>query len=115
MSAEQIAEAHRQDLAVQETYGVRFLTYRFDGLHGTGFCLVDAPDAETADRVHEEAHGGRADHVIPVDMAVVYAFLGRVSAPEAPGGAARPQEFDPGYHVHRHRGVDRDDRAARRH
>jgi class 3 adenylate cyclase len=98
MTAEDIAEAHRHDLAVQDRYGVRFLTYWFDGVHGKGFCLIDAPDAETADRVHAEAHGGRADHVIQVDMAAVYAFLGRIADPEAPGGgAARPQDFDSAY------------------
>jgi class 3 adenylate cyclase len=98
MSAEDIAEAHRHDLTAQDRYGVRFLTYWFDSVHGTGFCLIDAPDAETADRVHAEAHGGRADHVIQVDMAAVYAFLGRIADPEAPGGgAARPQDFDSAY------------------
>ena len=60
MSAADIAEAHLHDLAAQDKYGVRFLTYRFDGVHGTGFCLIDAPDAETANRVHVEAHGRRA-------------------------------------------------------
>jgi class 3 adenylate cyclase len=98
LTFENIAEAHQRDLAVQQKYNVRFLTYWFDSAHGRAFCLVDAPDAETANRVHEEAHGGRAGHVIQVDMAAVYAFLGRVSDPEAPGGgAARPRDFDSGY------------------
>jgi Protein of unknown function (DUF4242)/Adenylate and Guanylate cyclase catalytic domain len=98
MSAEDIAEAHRRDLAVQDAYGVRFLTYWFDSVHGTAFCLVEAPDAATADRVHEEAHGGRADHVIEVDKAAVYSFLGRVADPVAPdGGDPRPQDFDSAY------------------
>ena len=57
LTAADIAEAHRKDLEVQGQYGVRFLTYWFDESRGTGFCLIDAPDIETAMRVHDEAHG----------------------------------------------------------
>ena len=43
-------ELHRKDLEVQDHHGVRFLTYWFDEARGTAFCLIDAPDAETAYR-----------------------------------------------------------------
>jgi hypothetical protein len=33
---------------------------------GKIFCLVDAPDAETAARVHREAHGLVADEIYKV-------------------------------------------------
>jgi len=36
---------------------VKFLTYWYDAERRTTFCLVDAPDKETADKVHAEAHG----------------------------------------------------------
>jgi len=87
LTASDIAEAHRKDLEVQERYGVRFLTYWFDATRGNGFCLIDAPDIETAMRVHDEAHGDVAKHVIEVDLSAVEASLGRVSdpAPSAPG------------------------------
>jgi class 3 adenylate cyclase len=94
MTAEDIAEAHRADLATQGKFNVKFLTYWFDQGRGTGFCLIDAPDAETANRVHAEAHGGEAQHTIPVDMTSVYAFLGRVTDPSA---APKPKEFDSAY------------------
>ena len=81
LTAADIAEAHRKDLEVQERYGVRFLTYWFDEARGTGFCLIDAPDIETAMRVHDEAHGDVAKDVIEVDLSAVEAFLGRVSDP----------------------------------
>src|SRR5919106_1130217 len=81
LTAADIAEAHRQDLEVQERYGVRFLTYWFDEARGTGFCLIDAPDIRTAMKVHDEAHGDVAKHVIEVDLSAVEAFLGRVSDP----------------------------------
>ncbi len=82
-TAADIAEAHRKDLEVQGRYGVRFLTYWFDEAKGNGFCLIDAPDIETAMRVHDEAHGHVAKHVIEVDLSAVAAFLGRVSDPPA--------------------------------
>lgn len=84
LTAADIAEAHRKDLEAQDRYGVRFLTYWFDEARGNGFCLIDAPDIETAMRVHDEAHGDVAKDVIPVDLSAVEAFLGRVSDP-APG------------------------------
>src|SRR6187200_1598718 len=85
-TAADIAEAHRKDLEVQEAYGVRFLTYWFDESRGTGFCLIDAPDIQTAMRVHDEAHGDVATDVIEVDLSAVEAFLGRVSDPEPRDG-----------------------------
>jgi class 3 adenylate cyclase len=83
LTARDIAEAHRKDLEVQGRYGVRFLTYWFDDTRGTAFCLIDAPDIDTAMRVHDEAHGNVARDVIEVDISAVEAFLGRVSDPEA--------------------------------
>ncbi len=93
-TAADIAEAHRKDLEVQEAYGVRFLTYWFDEARGTGFCLIDAPDIQTAMRVHDEAHGHVAKDVIEVDLSAVEAFLGRVSDP-AQTAASSHLTFDP--------------------
>ncbi|WP_262296672.1 nickel-binding protein [Microvirga sesbaniae] len=93
LTAVDIAEAHRKDLDVQGRYGVRFLTYWFDETRGTAFCLIDAPDIETAARVHDEAHGNIARDVIEVDLSAVEAFLGRISDPQ-PAGASRA-EIDP--------------------
>ena len=73
---------------------MRFLTYWFDDTRGTAFCLVDAPDIETAMRVHDEAHGQVARDVIEVDLSAVEAFLGRVSDPE-PAGCCSHERVDP--------------------
>lgn len=86
MTAEAIAAAHRKDLEVQDKYGVKYMTYWFDQDRGTGFCLVDAPDAATAEQVHREAHGEIASEIIAVDLSAVEAFLGRISHPDASGG-----------------------------
>src|SRR5436190_1508878 len=76
-----IAEAHRRDLEIQDRYGVKFLTYWFDQDRGTTFCLIDAPNAESARQVHEAAHGAIAEDIIPVDLSAVEAFLGRIGDP----------------------------------
>jgi class 3 adenylate cyclase len=88
LSAADVAEAHRRDLEIQAQYGVRFLTYWFDEKRGTAFCLIDAPDMETAARVHHEAHGNIARNVIEVDLATIEAFLGRISDPRAQAAGA---------------------------
>ncbi len=89
LTAADVAEAHRKDLELQERYGVRFLTYWYDQARGTAFCLVNAPDIETAMRVHDEAHGDVAKDVIEVDLSAVEAFLGRVSDPVPTGPDAK--------------------------
>jgi class 3 adenylate cyclase len=82
-SATEVAEAHLKDLSIQDSYGVKFLTYWFDEERGTTFCLVDAPDKETAQRVHRDAHGHVAGEIIDVSLSAVEAFLGRISDPHA--------------------------------
>ena len=57
LTAAGVAEDHRKDLAVQHKHGVKYLRYWFDEGTGKVFCLVDAPDRETAAKVHAEAHG----------------------------------------------------------
>ena len=80
-SAEEVAKLHVKDLEIQDQYGVKFLTYWYDAERRTTFCLVDAPDRETADRVHAEAHGHVANEMISVELSAVEAFLGRILDP----------------------------------
>ncbi len=82
LTVEEVASAHRKDLDIQDQYGVNVMAYWFDSRRHTAFCLVDAPDAATADQVHREAHGNVANAIIPVDIEAVEAFLGRVSDPK---------------------------------
>lgn len=90
LTAADVAEVHLKDLELQGHYGVRFLTYWFDDTRGTAFCLIEAPDIQTAMRVHDEAHGNIARDVIEVDLSAVEAFLGRVSDPSGnPAASAK--------------------------
>jgi len=59
-------QAHAADLATQDQYGVKYKKYWVDEATGTIFCLVEAPDAEAAARVHKEAHGLVADEIFEV-------------------------------------------------
>ena len=76
-----IADAHEKDLIHQGKYGVKFLTYWFDEERSTAFCLVDAPDKESIQTAHNEAHGDIPHEIIEVDPGVVQAFLGRIDDP----------------------------------
>ena len=87
---EDVAEAHRRDVDIQDRHGVKYMAYWFDEQNGAAFCLVHAPDPETAERVHREAHGEIPNAIIPVDLAAVEAFLGRIGDPRAAPGAAAP-------------------------
>ena len=55
LTAEAVAGAHSKDLEVQTQYGVSYRRYWCDEGAGMVFCLVDAPDADVAARVHREA------------------------------------------------------------
>ncbi|EHS52996.1 adenylate/guanylate cyclase [Rhizobium sp. PDO1-076] len=94
-SAADVAEAHLKDLSIQDQYGVKFLTYWFDHRRGTTFCLIDAPDVETAQCVHREAHGFIAGEVVEVALSAVEAFLGRIQDPTA--AAATSSHMDAGH------------------
>lgn len=65
-TAKDVAGAHAADLKTQEQYGVKYLRYWVDEKEHKVFCLVEAPDAETAARVHKEAHGLLADRIYEV-------------------------------------------------
>jgi hypothetical protein len=57
VKAEDIVDVHAADVRVQGKYGVEYRHYWVDEEAGKVFCLVDAPDRETASQVHREAHG----------------------------------------------------------
>jgi class 3 adenylate cyclase len=95
-----IADAHQKDLALQDRYHVKFLTYWFDETRSTAFCLIEAPNRETIERAHNEAHGSVPNEVLEVDSAVVDAFLGRIKDPphvDASPGKAGEIPIDSGF------------------
>ena len=92
VSAADVAKAHAKDMEVQGKYGVHDHKYWVNEKEGKVFCLCHAPDAESADQVHKEAHGLRAGKIIKVEPDVAELFLGgsEINADGAvmlPGGA----------------------------
>jgi class 3 adenylate cyclase len=95
-----IADAHLKDLALQDKYHVKFLTYWFDEMRSTAFCLIEAPNREAIEHAHDEAHGSVPNEVLEVDSAVVDAFLGRIKDPprvDASPGKAGEIPIDSGF------------------
>ena len=68
VTAEAVKGAHEADLRVQGQYGVSYTHYWVDEEQGKVFCLVEAPDRETATRVHREAHGLEAHTLFEVEQ-----------------------------------------------
>jgi hypothetical protein len=66
VSAGDVAKAHQADLETQSQYGVEYRRYWVDEKAGRVFCLVEAPDADAANRVHREAHGLVAEEIFEV-------------------------------------------------
>lgn len=85
-SWEDIAKAHYEDTKIQGDYSVEYLKYWFNKDCGKLFCLVDAPDAESARCVHDHAHGLVAEKLIEVDPDLIDGFMGNTGVNE--GGAA---------------------------
>lgn len=93
-----VADAHQKDLALQDKYNVKFLTYWFDEMRCTAFCLIEAPDRDTIARAHDDAHGLVPNEIIEVDPAVVDAFLGRIKDPPATSPEkSEGTRVDPGF------------------
>ncbi len=82
IEAQNAAEAHRQDLKIQDKFGCRCMTYWVDEERGNAFCLIDAPDETSVKKMHDAAHGLVPNEIIQVNSNVVEAFLGRIHDPE---------------------------------
>lgn len=81
-TARAVADAHQKDLKLQDKYSAKILTYWFDEIRGSAFCLVDAPNKETVTQLHAEAHGEIPNKIIEVDQHAVENFLGRIEDPQ---------------------------------
>jgi AraC-like DNA-binding protein len=87
VTAESVARLHLEDQKVQHKYNCCGLTYWFDDKRKTAFCLVEAPDAESVNKMHKHAHGELSHSIIEVDPNLVESFLGRMEDPDVESGA----------------------------
>jgi hypothetical protein len=66
VTCDTVRQAHEKDLEVQGDHGVNYKSYWVAEEVGKIFCLVEAPDPESAARVHGEAHGLVTDEIYEV-------------------------------------------------
>src|SRR6202040_757690 len=55
ITADDVAEIHAKDLAIQASHGVQMVKYWYDAARGRVFCLVAAPRREEARPVHRDS------------------------------------------------------------
>jgi hypothetical protein len=55
VSADQLAEAHRRDLEIENEEGVHYQHAWLDSESGKVFCLATGPSREAVMRIHERA------------------------------------------------------------
>ena len=96
--ADDVAKAHLADMDVQGQYDVEYKKYWFNQQAGKLFCLVEAPNAEAAQRVHIEAHGLAAEKFIEIDPDLVDGFMGHSPVNDAGAVVIQGQqsEYDHG-------------------
>src|SRR5262245_15479302 len=81
VKARDVAEAHRQDMLMQEEHCCTCMTYWIDEERETVFCLIEAPDKDAVVTMHNKAHGGVPHKIIEVNRNLVESFLGRIYDP----------------------------------
>ncbi len=99
VTAEIVAQLHHEDLKIQHKYNCRGLTYWFDDVRKTAFCLVEAPNKEAIKLMHDNAHGEVPHRIIEVDNALVESFLGRIEDPEKSQDTSLNIINDPAFRV----------------
>lgn len=82
ITAEHVAQMHQEDLKVEHLYGCKGMTYWCDTKRHTAFCLIEAPNREAIQNMHNHAHGEFPHDIIEVDPHLVESFLGRIEDPE---------------------------------
>lgn len=76
ITKEELNNSHLQDLNVQEKYGVKYRKFWINEEAGTVFCLIEGPNMEACQAVHEEAHGKIACEIIEVHPSDFSLFMG---------------------------------------
>ena len=82
ITAEHVAQMHQADLKVEHLYGCKGMTYWCDENRKTAFCLIEAPNKEAIQKMHNHAHGEFPHSIIEVNKNIVESFLGRIEDPE---------------------------------
>jgi len=76
VTIEEVKKAHIADKSVQDKYGVKYHQFWVNQEAGTLFCLIEAPDKKSCERVHNEAHGNIACKIVEVEGGFYKLFMG---------------------------------------
>src|SRR5260221_2593338 len=82
VEAQDVAEAHRKDMLIQDEHHCKCITYWIDEERGNAFCLIEAPSEDKVVEIHTKAHGLVPNKIIEVSNDIVKSFLGRIYDPE---------------------------------
>jgi AraC-like DNA-binding protein len=99
VTAEIVAQLHQEDLKVQDEFNCRGLTYWFDDQRKIAFCLLEAPNAEAVNKMHDHAHGKVPHSIIEVDPNLVESFLGRIEDPKTIDESNLNAINEPGFRI----------------
>jgi AraC-like DNA-binding protein len=77
ISVESVKVAHTADESVQDEYGVKYLQFWVNEGEGSVFCLVEGPDKETCEKVHQIAHGNLACALTEVETVLYEKLMGK--------------------------------------
>ncbi|MCW5519437.1 DUF4242 domain-containing protein [Aureitalea sp. L0-47] len=99
LKAEHVAQMHQEDLKVQHLFGCKGMTYWCDEKRRTAFCLIEAPNKEAIQEMHNHAHGDLPHSIIEVNESLVESFLGRMEDPVDQNGEAVQVINEPAYRV----------------
>ncbi len=97
ITAEHVAEMHREDLKIEHLFGCKGMTYWCDEKRRTAFCLVKAPNKQAIQDMHNHAHGDVPHRIIEVDSTIVESFLGRIEDPKKSNNIELNIINDPAY------------------
>lgn len=75
-TVEDVVKAHMEDLAIQERFGVIQIKYWVNEEAKTIFCLMEGPNKEACNEVHQKSHGDTACNIIEVLDDEFNLFLG---------------------------------------
>ncbi|HRP55669.1 nickel-binding protein [Agriterribacter sp.] len=76
VTVEDVKRAHMADVAIQDKYGVRYLQFWVNQEAGAVFCLIEGPDPETCEKVHQMAHGNIACALTEVQVGFYEMMMG---------------------------------------
>src|SRR4051812_39570658 len=82
VKARDVAEAHQKDVALQNEFSCKCMTYWVDEKKENVFCLIEAPEKHVVEEMHRQAHGLIPHKIIEVSSVLVESFLGRTEDPE---------------------------------